>query len=149
MSALAQITYVSRRSATLAPDDARAEVGEILGVARTANPQHGVTGALLSNPHAFAQILEGPADEVERIFDRIRLDPRHHDVVVVSSRTVAERSFPDWSMGFTASSGDDEVEVASDLLERAFAAAQHGEDPDLADAVVDLIQTRISLARIW
>lgn len=43
-------------------------------------------------------MLEGPFREVQRVFERLQLDGRHADLVVLRSGYVAERSFADWSM---------------------------------------------------
>ena len=48
------------------------------------------------------QLLEGPAENVQMAFARIKLDKRHSDVTVIASGTTRERCFPDWYMGFKA-----------------------------------------------
>lgn len=46
----------------------------------------------------FAQTLEGPFDGVQATFERIQLDHRHEDVVLLQADTVAIRTFGDWAM---------------------------------------------------
>ena len=60
----------------------------------------GVTGALLFNEDLFAQVLEGPLEAVEQIFEQIQRDQRHSDVTILESGPAVERDFPEWSMAF-------------------------------------------------
>lgn len=76
------------------------EIEAILHTARESNRQRGITGALLYSSGCFAQVLEGPLDEVESTFERIQLDPRHRDVALIQHQPIATRSFGDWSMAF-------------------------------------------------
>lgn len=55
---------------------------------------------LLYKDGNFMQVLEGPDTAVKERFDRISQDPRHKGVIVLLKEQVANRQFPDWSMGF-------------------------------------------------
>ena len=103
---LIRITYVSRtvdagfaRGADR-PEGAASEVESILAVSRRNNARVGVTGALIFNRSTFGQVLEGPEEAVDETYARIEADPRHRDVEVLDLRSVEERGFGDWSMGF-------------------------------------------------
>jgi hypothetical protein len=50
---------------------------------------------------SFLQVLEGPADAVQKTFERIERDPRHHQVLRLFNAAKTERSFAEWTMGFT------------------------------------------------
>lgn len=82
------------------------ELGEILRVSRERNEREGVTGLLIyrfspeDQRGNFMQLLEGEAAAVDAAWTRIRADPRHHTKIVLEERELAEREFPDWSMGF-------------------------------------------------
>ncbi|QTD54464.1 BLUF domain-containing protein [Parasphingorhabdus cellanae] len=65
-----------------------------------------LTGSLLFVKGVFIQILEGPHDEVEKVFDRICCDFRHVDVRLIDLTHVSERLFEDWDMAFL---NDDEI----------------------------------------
>jgi hypothetical protein len=59
----------------------------------------GVTGMLMSSGGIFYQVLEGPADEVDKLFRKIAADPRHKDVLVLTMQEqVEDRQFPSWAM---------------------------------------------------
>jgi hypothetical protein len=70
----------------------------ILASAGRNNPMNSITGALICREDIFIQILEGPDTKVQDAFDRIRLDDRHTDVVMISKAKAATRLFPDWAM---------------------------------------------------
>jgi hypothetical protein len=94
---LQQLIWVSAAVCPFSRDDLQ----RLLERGRTRNQARGITGILLYHKESFLQLMEGPSAEVEYVFEnRIQKDPRHTDVTVLLSRTVAERSFPDWSMGF-------------------------------------------------
>ena len=57
----------------------RVDTADILRTSRRNNAEVGVTGALMFNGGAFAQVLEGPRRGVESTFERIQRDQRHGD----------------------------------------------------------------------
>jgi hypothetical protein len=77
-----------------------AELRGLLTVARSRNTEVQVSGVLLYQTGTFLQVLEGDEDEVARVYERICRDARHRDVLLLLRRTVTERNFGDWSMGF-------------------------------------------------
>jgi hypothetical protein len=93
---LLRLVYVS--SATRLLSDA--ELTDLLRTTRRNNPVHDITGMLLYRSGNFLQVLEGPPDSVEATFARIRRDPRHHNLIVLSREPHARRAFPRWAMGF-------------------------------------------------
>jgi hypothetical protein len=75
------------------------EVFDIVDVARRFNPDHDITGLLIYHDRAFVQVLEGPQEAVEALYEHIGTDPRHDDVWRLACMDVQERSFAHWSMG--------------------------------------------------
>ncbi|KPF93621.1 blue light sensor protein [Novosphingobium sp. AAP83] len=75
-----------------------ATLSGILATARRNNPQHGLTGALICRQDIYLQMLEGPAQAIDSLFERIAADPRHLEVKLLSRSEVASRMFPDWAM---------------------------------------------------
>ncbi len=121
-----RLVYWSRNliASDVAPSGGEDELGRILGAARRNNPFFGVTGALLFNRTAFAQVLEGPRDGIIEIFERIQCDLRHAEMVVVDYAPVARRLFGEWSMAFLGPEAAEPhvpveyVEGVRDLVER-------------------------------
>lgn len=93
---LRQFFYLSRPTA--APTEP--ELERLLQISQRNNRQGDITGCLLYTGRHYAQILEGEADAVAALVERIAGDPRHGDLTVVADQDIALRSFPDWSMGF-------------------------------------------------
>lgn len=92
---LEQLIYISV-SEQISPQT----VDDILKSAHTNNPQLGITGVLVLLGNTFIQILEGPKEAVTSLFDVIKQDKRHHDILCLSEQPIEERAFPDWSMGY-------------------------------------------------
>lgn len=90
------LIYVSSLTAPPTPEELR----DLLHQCRTANDRSGITGLLLYRDSRFLHLLEGERDRVVSLFDKIKVDPRHQEVVVVREREQQERQFPDWSAGF-------------------------------------------------
>lgn len=109
MSQLISLAYKS---------DAQVDIREetlidILKVARKYNPSVGITGMLLYGEGKFFQTLEGDAEAVHALFnDKICKDERHHNVVILAEKEIAEREFPTWAMGFQWTNGLQEEEFA-------------------------------------
>lgn len=93
---LLQLVYVSSAPRLLEQDD----LLDILRASRANNPAVGVTGALLYSGGNFMQVLEGPPDAVEGVYERVQRDPRHRGVITLLRQEVEERAFPEWAMGF-------------------------------------------------
>jgi hypothetical protein len=98
---LYQTIYCSR--ATAGVDEAA--VAHIIAAARRWNPARGITGLLVCGSGVFFQWIEGPRDNVTQLMDRIRADPRHEHVVMLSeTEEVRERLFPEWDMELVSAS---------------------------------------------
>jgi hypothetical protein len=97
---LYSLAYFSRNTIEDGSGQMQAHIEQILVSARRNNAANGVTGALLFSDGCFAQVLEGPRDEVEAIFETIQCDPRHRDVTILHLHAVEHRSFGAWSMAF-------------------------------------------------
>jgi len=97
---IVRLLYVSRNVLEGSSEEMEDEVSSILQTSRRNNARDGVTGALLFNADCFAQALEGEAEAVQEIFERIQLDPRHEATVVLEYGPVGAREFGDWSMAY-------------------------------------------------
>jgi hypothetical protein len=91
-----RLIYISSAAGSIS----QAELDRILGRSRANNTARGLTGILLFHDGCFFQVLEGDKDVVQRAFTTISDDMRHGGVILLESRTVQHRSFPDWSMGY-------------------------------------------------
>lgn len=94
---LIRLVYASE--SRLVDANRRAELDRILTSARRFNDQNGITGFLLATDKAFAQVLEGPRDNVTETYGRIVMDPRHAAFQLLVEESIATRSFAGWAMG--------------------------------------------------
>lgn len=104
MSDLYRLVYASKNLLQGSDAEIAAAVSQILDASRRNNAGVAVTGALMFNAGAFAQVLEGPREGVENTFERIQCDPRHGDVTVLQCGLVESRTFTNWSMAFVGQS---------------------------------------------
>lgn len=76
------------------------ETTEILKTSRANNAKNSVTGMLVRKEREFLQFIEGPAEVVDALYDKIKVDDRHRAVKIVEQGMTADRVFFDWEMGF-------------------------------------------------
>lgn len=91
-----QLIY--RSHSTIDRAKSQEELGRILRISRANNAERGVTGALLMYGDWFAQVLEGPQNVVETLYDKIKADSRHNTLDVRSAKPVETRAFHQWAM---------------------------------------------------
>ena len=73
-------------------------LAEILGASDRNNRRDGLTGVLMRHGGRFMQAIEGRRADVDRLMDRLRADPRHTNIRLLSDLDVPERLFHDWPM---------------------------------------------------
>jgi hypothetical protein len=83
------------------------ELEQLLVQSRNWNKQAGITGMLLHFDNEFAQLIEGNESDVKTLFDVIKTDNRHKEVLIMKSGNISNRFFPDWSMAFKSGSAAD------------------------------------------
>ncbi len=114
------------RSEASSPPD-REGLEALLAQARARNRALGVTGMLLFDGRRYLQLLEGPPDSVEAVWQSIRQDPRHQAIEVLGQSILPARLCAGWDMQFFADGAD-----FRDRLARGFGRA--GFDPEVAEA---------------
>ncbi|RTQ47146.1 BLUF domain-containing protein [Hymenobacter gummosus] len=77
-----------------------AELHALLTTARAKNAELDVTGMLFYGPGHFLQLLEGDEITLAALYEQIGTDVRHHSLVKLADKSIAGRSFLDWSMAF-------------------------------------------------
>ena len=102
MTNIQKVVYCSRNLIEGDKASRDAEIRQILETARKNNSKANVTGALLFSADHFAQVLEGPQEAVEAIFERIQHDSRHGEVTILESLTSEQRDFSEWSMAYVS-----------------------------------------------
>lgn len=95
-SKLKYLVYVSKESRKLNQTD----LDEILAASQNYNDANKVSGILLYVEGRFFQVLEGPSDEVDLLFQTISKDPRHYESTIVAQGDLDKRFFEGWNMRF-------------------------------------------------
>jgi hypothetical protein len=94
---LHRLFYRSRQAPETAAD-LDFVVQQIIGSAIRHNRNVGLTGLLLTVQGNFVQALEGNVDAVRATYARISMDPRHHDLHIISQGPAEKRLFGEWNM---------------------------------------------------
>ncbi|MFC0407393.1 BLUF domain-containing protein [Roseomonas elaeocarpi] len=123
---LYRLIYVSRNALAGVATEMEGEVTRILEASRRNNGRDGVTGALLFNEECFAQLLEGGSAAVHQVFERIQLDPRHQDTVVLECGPASRREFGAWSMAYAGHVSSERARYAALTGEASGAGGPHG-----------------------
>ena len=76
------------------------ETADILRTSRTNNARNAVTGMLVRKNRQFLQYIEGPAQDIEELYNKIERDTRHNSVKIIEEGLAEDRVFYDWEMGF-------------------------------------------------
>jgi hypothetical protein len=140
-SELRTIVYCSRTQIHGTHAQIAAELVKLLAGARAKNASLQITGALLFNEVAFAQVLEGPADALGPLIESIRRDPRHRDLVIALDQPMTTRSFPKWSMAF--------AEQAESPLPSAAIDAVLANSPLAGEAMLAALKAQVLQEEHW
>lgn len=93
---LCQLIYISRQGPDHETALKRGDREAILQISQVNNARDNITGVLVSVDGFFMQYLEGMRAHVTETYNRIVLDPRHHDVTLVNFSDIIQRRFPKW-----------------------------------------------------
>lgn len=100
MKDLYHLAYISKNTIVGSLADIESEIKDILETAHKNNPKQGITGALLYSGGYFCQVIEGPEDALEELYESIQMDPRHGEVTILHFEPIKERGFDEWAMAF-------------------------------------------------
>ena len=103
-----QVSYLSRATSPLSAEQLLA----LLQQCRDNNTSSGITGMLFYGNGTFLQVVEGDAAAVDRLVDTISRDPRHADIRILGRKTVEQREYADWTMGFERVTDDGLRDIA-------------------------------------
>jgi hypothetical protein len=92
-----QLTQLLYRSVAVAPFSDR-ELSALARQAQQRNAAASLSGLLVYDRGRFVQWLEGPWDNLHRVWESIQRDPRHHRIERLHAPWSPQRLFPDWSM---------------------------------------------------
>ncbi len=107
-----QLNYRSTSSIGLGYND----LEDILNTAITVNSEKNISGCLIYHNDNFVQILEGNKKDVLQVYEKIKVDKRHHTVTLLWENEVPNRFFPEWNMAFYRPDDKNVQQFVSNLL---------------------------------
>jgi len=90
------VSYISSQSRVMT----KQSIEDFLFQVRDKNKQLAITGILLLIQGKFVQYIEGPAEEIDKVYESISKDKRHTEMIMLDSGRLTERQFKDWSMAY-------------------------------------------------
>lgn len=100
MENLIQMIYISR--STFTPTELsngiEPNVARILLKSRANNKKNGLVGVLYFGDGCFFQCLEGAAEAVDKLYEKLLNDSRHKELKILSRKSIDSLSFSNWSM---------------------------------------------------
>ena len=92
---LKRINYISSFVKDLSDD----EIEELARQAAKKNAENDITGVLMAKGGVFFQIIEGPEEDIDRLFATILKDPRHEKIITLGIQIGdLQRLFLGWNM---------------------------------------------------
>lgn len=89
------------------------DLSKLLDDCREKNAKVEVTGMLLFRDNTFFQILEGDRTVIDAIFEKLTIDNRHTRVTKIIVEPIEERSFAEWTMGYSKITTKELAEIPS------------------------------------
>lgn len=86
------------------------DIESMLFQIREKNKRLAITGVLLLIQGKFVQYIEGKSAEIDKVYDSIKHDPRHNELLLLDSGKIEKRQFKDWSMAYKKV-GDEEIKA--------------------------------------
>lgn len=131
------IVYVSIATNPMLDDD----LLKLLEKAREYNKANAITGMLLYRDGFFIQALEGQETSINALFDKIKNDPRHYNVLVIHKTQIDFSTFSQWSMGFETPSFDSlkQRKGFTDFMQAKDLDKFDGTDIDFENEVLELL----------
>jgi len=103
-----RVIYSSESATPMQTD----ELEDILEGARESNAEVGITGALVYVDGYFLQVLEGEAEDVQELMERIEKDVRHEAVTVLKRGEEPAALFNEWTMAYVSATAEQVAEWA-------------------------------------
>lgn len=93
LSAVLYISIMNR-------DYTNAELEQLLHTFRANNNKYNISGLMLYYESHIIQYIEGPTENINRLYDNIKKDNRHSYIVTFLNNNITTRIFKDWTLGF-------------------------------------------------
>jgi hypothetical protein len=75
------------------------KVMDILQVSWRHNHNSDISGILIYDDNYFVQLLQGPINTVDTLYEKISNDIRHHSIELIGTELLARKDVNGWGMG--------------------------------------------------
>jgi len=89
-----QLIYVSTATSRISADDLQS----LMFISQANNLRFNITGLLIYDQGTFCQVLEGERDAVHDLYEKIKLDNMHNNLIKFYDDLIERREFSSWSM---------------------------------------------------
>jgi hypothetical protein len=90
------ISYLSTANKDLNQD----EVAELLDITEIRNNNAGVNGLLIYSDGNFFEVIEGEETKIKELFENIKEDPRHRNIMIVFEKKIDKPLFHEKEANF-------------------------------------------------
>jgi len=90
------ISYVSTADINLTSE----QIDEVLKWSENWNNSHHIKGLLIYSDGNFLQVIEGEKEIILRLFEGIKKDARHHNIIKIFGKEIESESFDDYKSDF-------------------------------------------------
>ena len=88
------LCYISTKRSDLL----NSEINSIVEYSKKWNRENNITGILIEYKNHFIQHIEGDAIVIYELFEKIKLDSRHENALLLKYSPIEKRLFNNWSM---------------------------------------------------
>lgn len=96
------IVYVS----TVTQEMESNEIKDILNNSKEWNNKNGITGLLLFSGGNFFQIIEGEKDMISELFQEIKSDKRHHNIIQIFGKEIHKEAYDGYDSDYVSEDSD-------------------------------------------
>ncbi|TPN83013.1 BLUF domain-containing protein [Aquimarina algicola] len=107
------VSYVSTISKSISDSD----IEELMKYVKLQNNDKKITGILIYSEGNFFQVLEGQEEDIKTLFDKIKKDSRHYNIIKMLDKPVKGISFSEYHSSFTIVSGHNSHDELQNFLE--------------------------------
>lgn len=130
------ICYVSN----LAPGITLKEIQDLLDFCYKTNNELGIKGLLLYSEGNFLQVLEGEKEKVLEVFEKIKKDTRHTNIIQVVGREVTQKALDGYQVDMVKEDRKYAYKIPEEYLEPL-----RGMTPGIRDVVERMVKNFISV----
>ncbi len=110
---LTTICYISSADKKLGQN----ELNQLFNNAKINNSKFDISGILIHQDGNFLQILEGENEKIDEVYQRIKLDNRHSNILQIINHPITSSIFEGYQTGFSIVNNNKKIEQLKTYLE--------------------------------